>query len=229
MIRSLTTALLLASVATSLNAQQPPRTPPQGPPPAQQPQTPGQGGPGGRAAAVPEGPKAYRDVIPATSVPDSGVFIIYRINEKLFYEIPKAMLGRDFLWVSDQRGTIRGVGYAGEEATDRVVRWERLGNKVFLRVVSYDMVADSNLPQSRAVQLSNQAPIIVSFDVAAYSPEDSNVVIEATKLFTTDVAELNLRQSRGVRVRSFDVAAYSPEDRTSSSRPRSSSPPTSRS
>jgi len=68
------------------------------------------------------------------------------------------MLGREFLWVSDQRGTIRGVGYAGEQITDRVVRWERLGNRVLLRLVSYDMVADTNLPVSRAVRLSNQAP-----------------------------------------------------------------------
>jgi hypothetical protein len=199
MIRSLTTtALLVASVATSLNAQQPPRTPPQGPPA----QGTGQGG--GRGQAASEGPKAYRDVIPVTAQPDSGVFIVYRINDKLFYEIPRAILGREFLWVSDNRGTVRGVGYAGEETTDRVVRWERLGNKVFLRAVSYAMVADSNLPQARAVRLSNEAPIIASFDVAAYSPEDSNVVIDATKLFTGDVPELNLRQSRGVRVRSFD-------------------------
>ena len=205
MIRRLTTtALLLASVATTVHAQQPPRTPPQGTPPAAgQTPTPAQA-PGARAAQ--EGPKPYREVIPATAVPDSGVFILYRINEKLFYEIPRAMLGRDFLWVSDQRGTIRGVGYAGEELTDRVVRWERMGNRVFLRLVSYDMVADSSLPVNRAVRLSNQAPIIVSFDVAAFSPEDSNIVIEATKLFTSDVAELNLRQSRGVRVRSFDAS-----------------------
>ena len=211
MIRSLTTtALLVASVATSLHAQQPPRNPTPAPSPAptppvgQQPQGPGF--PGGRPQAAQEAPKPYRDVIPATSKPDSGVFIVYRIGEKLFYEIPRAMLGREFMWVSDNRGTIRGVGYAGEEATDRVVRWERMGNRVFLRVVSYDMVADSNLPQARAVRLSNQAPIIVSFDVAAYSPDDSNVVIEATKLFTSDVAELNLRQERGVRVRSFDAS-----------------------
>jgi hypothetical protein len=197
-----TTALLVASLATTLTAQNP-RTPPQGPPAGAPPAAQAQG-PGGRPA-VPEGPKPYRDVIPATAHADSGVFIAYRIGEKLFYEIPKAMLDREFLWVSDNRGTIRGVGYAGEETTDRVVRWERLGNRVFLRIVSYDMVADSNLPVSRAVRLSNEAPIIVSFDVAAYSPEDSNVVIEATKLFTTDVAELNLRQQRGVRVRSFDA------------------------
>ncbi|MEK7667305.1 MAG: zinc-dependent metalloprotease, partial [Gemmatimonadota bacterium] len=203
MMRSLTTsAVLLAALATTLNAQQPPRTPPQNPPQGQQP---AQGQAPGARPAQPEGPKPYRDVIPATAVPDSGVFIVYRINDKLFYEIPRAMVGRDFLWVSDQRGTIRGVRYAGEQITDRVVRWERLGNRVFLRLVSYDMVADSTLPVSRAVRLSNQAPIIVSFDVAAYSPEDSNIVIEATKLFTTDVAELNLRQT-GVRVRSFDAS-----------------------
>jgi hypothetical protein len=197
-------ALLVASLATTLHAQQPPRTPPQGPPPGQQPQ--GQVGPGGRQQPQAEAPKPYREVIPATAKPDSGVFIVYRIGDKLFYEIPRAMFGREFLWVSDNRGTIRGVGYAGEEATDRVVRWERLGNHVFLRVVSYDMVADSALPVSRAVRLSNEAPIIISFDAAAYSPEDSNVVLDVTKLFTTDVPELNIRQSRGVRVRSFDAA-----------------------
>jgi len=209
MNRSLATAaLLVASVATTLAAQNP-RTPPtpQGPPPGQQPQGgPPQGPGGGRQQQQPEGPKPYREVIPATAHPDSGVFIVYRIGEKLYYEIPRAMLGRDFLWVSDDRGTVRGVGYAGEETTDRVVRWERVGNRVFLRVVSYDMVADSGLPVSRAVRLSNEAPVIVSFDVAAFSPEDSNVVIEATKLFTTDVPELNLRQQRGVRVRSFDAS-----------------------
>jgi len=205
MNRSLSTAaLLVASLATVVNAQQPPRTPPPTPPAGQQPQGPGF--PGGRPQAAQEAPKPYRDVIPATAKPDSGVFIVYRIGEKLFYEIPRAMLGREFLWVSDNRGTIRGVGYAGEQTTDRVVRWERMGNRVFLRVVSYDMVADSNLPQARAVRLSNQAPIIVSFDVAAFSPEDSNIVIEATKLFTSDIAELNIRQQRGVRVRSFDAS-----------------------
>ena len=125
------------------------------------------------------------------------------------------MLGREFLWVSDNRGTIRGVGYAGEETTDRVVRWERLGNRVFLRVVSYDMVADSNLPQSRAVRLSNQAPIIVSFDVAAYSPEDSNVVIEATKLFT--VGRGGAEPPPGAR-RARPLASTRPAPRSSGSR-----------
>ena len=79
------------------------------------------------------------------------------------------------------------------------------GNRVLLRMASYAMRADSTLPVSRAVDLSNTAPIIKSFDIAAWSPGDSNAVIEVTSLFTTDVSELNARQL-GMRVRRFDPA-----------------------
>jgi hypothetical protein len=147
--------------------------------------------------------KPYNQVITAGAVTDSGVFMVHRIGEKLFYEIPTAMFGRQFLMVADQRGTIRGVRYAGEEISNRIVVWERMGNKVFLRIVSYAMRADSTQPVARAVRLSNIAPIIMSFDVASWHTPDSAAVIETTKLFTTDVAELNLRQL-GMRVRRMD-------------------------
>src|SRR6266576_1438175 len=150
-------------------------------------------------------PKPYDQVITAGAITDAGVFTVHRIGEKLFYEIPKAMFGRQFLMVADQRGTIRGVRYAGEEISNRIVVWERMGNKVFLRIVSYAMRADSNQPVARAVRLSNIAPIIMSFDVASWHTPDSTAVVEVTKLFTTDVAELNLRQS-GMRIRRLDPA-----------------------
>jgi hypothetical protein len=158
-------------------------------------------------ASDPAAPKPYNQVITSGAVTDSGVFIVHRIGEKLFYEIPAAMLGRQFLLVADQRGTMRGIRYAGEEISNRIVVWERLGNKVFLRIVSYAMRADSTQPVARAVRLSNIAPIIMSFDVAAWHPggPDSSAVIETTRLFTTDVQELNLRQL-GVRVRRMDPA-----------------------
>ncbi|HKC40038.1 MAG TPA: DUF5117 domain-containing protein, partial [Gemmatimonadales bacterium] len=159
--------------------------------------------PGGQAPA--EGPKPYAQVITAQATTDSGVFIVHRIGEKLFYEIPRRMLGREFRLVVDRRGTIRGLGYAGEQIAARVVRWDRIGNRVLLRMISFAMRADSTLPVSRAVDLSNTPPIIKSFDIAAWSPGDSNAVVEVTSLFTTDVSELNARQL-GVRVRRFDPA-----------------------
>jgi hypothetical protein len=150
-----------------------------------------------------QGPRPYAQVITKDAVTDSGVFIVHRIDEKLFYEVPRAMLGREFRLVVDRRGTIRGVGYAGEQIAARVVRWDRIGNRVLLRMVSYAMRADSTLPVSRAVSLSNTPPIIKSFDIAAWSVKDSNAVVEVTSLFTTDVSELNVRQL-GMRVRRFD-------------------------
>lgn len=196
MSRSLAAVAALAALATlacaSLPAQSRARPSQQ---PGQQQQQRGQQ----------EGPKPYRDVITDKAVSDTGVFLIHRINDKLYYEIPRALLSREFRLVADQRGTTRGVRYAGEQITARVVRWERIGNRVLLRLVNYEMRADSTQPVSRAVDLSNQAPIVMSFDIAAWSAPDSNAVIEVTRLFTTDVAELNLRQSN-VRVRRFDAS-----------------------
>ena len=159
--------------------------------------------PGRQQAPDAAAPKPYNQVITPDFTTDAGVFAVHRSGEKLFYEIPKPMFGREFLLIADQRGTIRGVRYAGEEISNRIVLWERMGNKVFLRIVSYAMRADSTEPVARAVRLSNLAPIIMSFEVASWHTPDSSAVIEVTKLFTTDVQELNLRQS-GVRVRRLD-------------------------
>jgi len=176
---------------------------PQGPAPVPGRQETPQAPAGGQQAPEPGAPKPYNQVITSGAITDSGVFTVHRIGEKLFYEIPMAMFGREFLMVADQRGTVRGVRYAGEEISNRIVVWERMGNRVFLRIVSYAMRADSTQPVARAVRLSNIAPIILSFDVASWHTPDSAAVIEATKLFTTDVQELNLHQS-GVRVRRMD-------------------------
>jgi len=149
-----------------------------------------------------EGPKPYNQVITREAVTDSGVFLVHRIGEKLFYEIPRAQLGVEFLLVVDYAATPEGTRYAGENLDNRVVRWERMGNRVLLRGKSYDIVADSSTPVSRAVRLSTLEPVLMSFDVAAFSPRDSNLVVEVTKLFTTDVPELTAR--RVYRLRRLD-------------------------
>lgn len=189
----------LTSVAAAQPRPQPqPQTPPTGAP-AAAPQ--GQAPAGGQR----RGPRPYRDVITASAVTDSGVFHVHRMGDTLMYEIPRSMLMKEFLFIMDQRGTVRGLRYAGEQAgTSRIVFWERMGNRVYFRVKSYAMRADSTQPVARAVDLSNVSPIIMSFDIAAFGG-DSSIVIDVTRLFTTDVWELNARQL-GVRVRQFDAS-----------------------
>ena len=202
-MRALSVLLAVGTLACARASSAPARTAQQPAPARQDTARAGGARPAGQAPA--DGPKPYNQVITAQATTDSGVFIVHRIGEKLFYEIPRRMLSRQFRLVVDRRGTIRGIGYAGEQIAARVVRWDRMGNRVLLRMISYAMRADSTLPVSRAVDLSNTPPIIKSFDIAAWSPGDSNAVIEVTTLFTTDVSELNARQL-GMRMRRFDPA-----------------------
>ena len=77
--------------------------------------------------------------------------------------------------------------------SDRVVRWEMMGNKVHLRSINYNVVADPKSPIAQAVQAANNDTIIMTFPVAAFA-KDGSPVIEVTRLFSTDVPEFSARQ-----------------------------------
>jgi hypothetical protein len=163
-------------------------------------------GPGGqespfRRDAAPE-IKPYDRVITKDAKTDAGVFNVHRVKEKVYYEIPKSELGKDFLWVSQIARTTLGVGYGGQAAGRHVVRWERYNNRVLLRSVSYEIVADPKLPVSRAVQAANNNPIIMSFWIEALG-KDEAPVIDVTRLFTTEVTEFSARTR--LRARGFDA------------------------
>ena len=146
--------------------------------------------------------KPYDKVITKDAKSDTGVFTVHRIKDKVYYEIPKSELDKDFLWVSQIARTTLGVGYGGQAAGNHVVRWERHGNRILLRSVSYEVVADPKLPVSRAVQASNNNPIIMSFWIEALGKDDAPV-IEVTRLFTTEVSEFSARTR--LRARGFDT------------------------
>jgi hypothetical protein len=142
-------------------------------------------------------------VITKDAKSDEGLFTVHTIKDKVYYEIPKSELGKEFLWVSQIAKTTLGVGYGGQAAGNRVVKWERKGNRILLRNVVYDVVADPKLPVARAVQASNNDTIIMAFNIEAIGKDDS-AVIEATRLFTTEVTEFSARTR--LRARGFDAS-----------------------
>ena len=171
----------------------------QDPPPQQDPQEQTGGGRGGRAAEPVIRP--YERVITKDAQSKTGVFTVHRIKDRLYYEIPKEQLGREFLWVSQIKSTTLGSGQGGQAAGNRVVRWERRGDRVFLRSVSYEISADPQAPIARAVRDANYDPIVMSFNIEALGKDDAPV-IEVTRLFTSDVPEFSGRSR--VRARTFD-------------------------
>lgn len=185
---------LLAPRSEAINSSQDPPAPPAGGgAPQERP---------GRPEQQPE-IKPYERVITKEAKTDDGIFKVHTIKEKIYYEIPKSELGQEFLWVSQIAKTTLGVGYGGQAAGNRVVRWERKNNRVLLRSVLYDVVADPKLPVARAVQASNNDTIIMSFNIEALGKDDAPV-IDVTRLFTSEVSEFSARTR--LRARGFDAS-----------------------
>jgi hypothetical protein len=185
--------VLLAPRSEANNSPQDPPTPPT--------TTTGQERPS-RFDQQPAEPRPYERVITKEAKSDEGVFTIHTIKEKIYYEIPKSELQKEFLWVSQIAKTTLGAGYGGQAAGNRVVKWERKGNRILLRNVLYDVVADPKLPVSRAVQAANNDTIIMAFNIEAFGKNES-AVIDVTRLFTTEVTEFSARTR--LRARGFDA------------------------
>jgi hypothetical protein len=182
---------------------------PQTTPPPQQEETTGRAGRGGNQAPA---PRPYGQVITSAAKTDEGIFKVHRVGDTLYYEIPKAELGKDYLWVTQIKKTTIGVGYGGQAAGSRVVRWVQKGDRVLLENIDYSIIADPSTPIAAAVDDANYPAIIRSFNVAAYA-SSGDPVVDVTPLFMTDVPEFSVRTRVGGRgfdaTRSFVEKAVS--------------------
>ncbi len=155
-----------------------------------------------------EDTKKYSDVITDEAETDSGLFVVHRIDEKLYYEIPDSLLDREMLMVTRIAATANNLGYGGEKANTQTLRWQRRDRdkKILLRVVSYQNVADEELPIYQAVRNSNFEPIVRSFDIETVNDDSTASVIEVTSLFMEDISSLGLPSFRRelYRVRRLD-------------------------
>jgi hypothetical protein len=172
---------------------QEPETPAPAAPAQPPPAAPGGGGRGGRGGAQ----RTYPQLL-AEAKTDEGLFKVHRVGDNIYFEIPKAELGKDLLWVTQIKRTTLGAGYGGQSVADRVVRWEQFNTRVFLKLVNYDLVADPNTPIAQAVIDANQPAIVRSFPVLVSSP-DGNPVIDVTSLFLSEVTEFSPRTNLGAR------------------------------
>ena len=181
------------------------RAPEPGTPPSPQRNAQGAGGDTARAggdsarggAAAPAQPRAYNRVITREAKTRRGMFAVHRVNEKLYFEIPKKELNKDMLLVG--RFTRAAAtnprlpggqfgNYGGDQFTERTLRWNRSGNRIILRSPSFAIVADTSAPVYRAVEASNYPPVIAVFNIESYGP-DSAAVIDVSRLYTTSIPE----------------------------------------
>lgn len=164
------------------------------------------GAPAAQAAAQ---PRPYNRVITSDAKTKAGLFKVHTIGDRLYFEIPARELDKDMLMAgrfaraaaAPPQGNTFG-NYGGDQFLDLAVHWERHGNRVVLRKVSFDITADPTQPEYRAVQNSNYGPVIATLNVEAYGA-DSAAVVEVTRLFTTNVQELAAIRGNVDQTRSY--------------------------
>jgi hypothetical protein len=134
------------------------------------------------------GLKRYAKLIPASARSSNGLFLTHRVGDTLYYEIPRSELNKDMLLVGRFARASGGNTFGGDEFTERVLRWEKEGNRILLRSVTFEITADSTLPVYRAVRQATYPPVVAVFPVESYGA-DSAAVIDVSRLYTTNVPE----------------------------------------
>jgi len=210
MRQSLVRLAMLSVIASGpLTAQQPTGT--SAPPTGAQAPTQGQGaGRGGPAR-----PRPYAQVITDRAKSDGGGITVHQIEDRYLLEVPDTLVGRDFLLVSRIAGVPVNVGIlsAGTSVGERLVRWERSGDRVSLRSTSVDAVADDSLPIALSVASNNVGAILMTFPIQAYgragARDSATFVIDVTEFFggdTPTLSGLSAAQRRTYQVRRLDPA-----------------------
>nr|WP_297916791.1 zinc-dependent metalloprotease [uncultured Allomuricauda sp.] len=141
--------------------------------------------------------KPYDKVITKAAETDEGLFLVHRVDDRHFYEIPDSLFNREMLMVSRISKTATGIGFGGGKINTQVLRWEKKPKKVLLRVVSYGNVAADSLPVHEAVVNSNFEPVLFAFDIKAFNTKDSlnpATVVEVDPLFTKDVNAIGISE-----------------------------------
>jgi hypothetical protein len=132
----------------------------------------------------------YGKIVTKDHKTDEGLFKIHKKDDSYLFEIPDSLLNKEMLMVTRIAKTASGIGFGGGKTNTQVLRWEKKNKKILLRVVSYNVVADTILPVHEAVVNSNLEPILFSFPIKAFSKDSTATVIDATSLFSTDVKPL---------------------------------------
>ncbi len=139
--------------------------------------------------------KEYSKIITKDAVSDEGLFTVHKVDKKYYFEIPNKYLNKDMLLVSRlaKLPSNLGGGYvnAGSETNEQLIVWQRFQDKIVIKSKSYNSVANDTLPISISVKANNYEPTLYAFDIAAFSKDSANTVIDVTKFYSTDVKAIS--------------------------------------
>ena len=116
-----------------------------------------------------------------------GFATLHQVKGKIYFELPLSLMGRDMLLgstvteVSDNGNAIIG----SKPHTPIHFRFGKVNNKVCMSMVQTANVSDNDPRLKSAMALNNIDAVFQSFDIAAYNPDSTAVVFDATGFFVS--------------------------------------------
>ena len=120
----------------------------------------------------------------------AGMFKVHVICDHVMFEIPAAMLHRDMLVNTEFAALSTGSNFVapGSVVDNRVIRWVRRGNKLYLEEVRYEMWAQNMTSLQRGVKSASLHTVIKAFDIIMEGPGNAPV-IDITAFFVSEVPD----------------------------------------
>ena len=126
--------------------------------------------PFGLPGATPD-PRRYDQVITKDARTAKGLVLHHVVKERHYFEIPEALLGRDLFWSVEVAQASESNIFNGLPLGHKVIRFERVGNRILLRGVTFGRRGSTEL--KAATDAVGLAPILMAFNVETEGSEQS--------------------------------------------------------
>ena len=136
---------------------------------------------------------AYEKLFKKDHIQAKGLINLHRVDNKLYFELPLQLLGKDMLLgstvteISDNGDAI--VGQKPKEPLH--IQFTIIDSTIQLRqIFNYSITRDEDKNIANAIEKANIGAIIGVYKVEAYNPDSTAVVFNITKLFVGDNKDL---------------------------------------
>ena len=122
-----------------------------------------------------------------------GMFTLHKIKEKVYFEIPLNMMGKEMLIASTVTQTSdNGNGIVGAKPDPIHISFTNSAENVQMRRISTSVVTDNpNSNIAKAIERSSIGSIISSMKIKAYNKDSTAVVVDMTDFFVGDNKDLS--------------------------------------
>ena len=136
----------------------------------------------------------YKKLLKKPQKESKGFINVYYVKDKLYFEIPFELLGKDMLLGSTiSQLSDNNNGYVGSKPFSPLqVEFTRVDSTLQLRRIIKDIIAPANDTNIiNALDKNSMGAIIELFKIKAFNPDTTAAVIDVTDFFLSDTKELS--------------------------------------